>query len=55
MTSTDRIMRSFTVLAVIGVAAVAAARLDLNIQAVTVALALPHHDGRTEGVNTQTK
>ena len=29
--------------------------LDLDIQAVTAALTLPHHNGRTEGVNTKTK
>lgn len=29
--------------------------LDLNIQAVTAALTTPHHNGRTEGVNTKTK
>ena len=29
--------------------------LDLDIQAATAALALPHHNGRTEGVNTRTK
>jgi transposase len=29
--------------------------LDLDIQAVTTALTLPHHNGRTEGVNTKTK
>jgi len=29
--------------------------LDLDIQAVTAALTLPHHNGRTEGVNTRTK
>jgi hypothetical protein len=27
--------------------------LDLDIQAVTAALTLPHHNGRTEGVNDQ--
>ena len=26
--------------------------LDLDIQAATAALTLPHHNGRTEGVNT---
>ncbi len=30
-------------------------RLDLDIQAVTAALTMPHHNGRTEGVNTRTK
>jgi hypothetical protein len=29
--------------------------LDLDIQAATAALTLPHHSGRTEGVNTKTK
>jgi transposase len=29
--------------------------LDLDIQAATTALTLPHHNGRTEGVNTKTK
>ena len=29
--------------------------LDLDIQAATAALTLPHHNGRTEGVNTRTK
>ncbi len=29
--------------------------LDLDIQAVTAAVTLPHHNGRTEGVNTKTK
>jgi transposase len=29
--------------------------LDLDIQAVTAALTMPHHNGRTEGVNTGTK
>ena len=29
--------------------------LDLDIQAVTAALTLPFHNGRTEGVNTKTK
>jgi transposase len=29
--------------------------LDLDIQAVKAALTLPHHNGRTEGVNTKTK
>jgi len=29
--------------------------LKLDIQAVTVALTMPHHNGRTEGVNTKTK
>jgi transposase len=29
--------------------------LDLDIQAATAALTLPHHDGRTEGVNNKTK
>jgi transposase len=29
--------------------------LDLDIHAVTAALTLPHHNGRTEGVNTKTK
>jgi transposase len=29
--------------------------LDLDIQAATAALTLPHHNGRTEGVNTKTK
>ena len=29
--------------------------LDLDIQAVTAALTLPYHNGRTEGVNTRTK
>jgi transposase len=29
--------------------------LDLNRQAVTAALTTPHHNGRTEGVNTKTK
>ena len=28
---------------------------DLDIQAATAALTLPHHNGRTEGVNTKTK
>ena len=28
--------------------------LDLDIQAATAALTLPHHNGRTEGVNTKT-
>jgi transposase len=28
--------------------------MDLDIEAVTVALTLPHHNGRTEGVNTKT-
>ena len=27
--------------------------LDLDIRAVTAALTLPHHNGRTEGVNTK--
>ena len=27
--------------------------LDLDIQAATAALTLPHHNGRTEGVNTR--
>ena len=27
--------------------------LDLDIQAATAALTLPHHNGRTEGVNTK--
>ena len=29
--------------------------LDLDIQAATNALTLPHHNGRTEGVNNKTK
>ena len=29
--------------------------LDLDMQAATAALTLPHHNGRTEGVNTKTK
>ena len=29
--------------------------LDLDIQAATTALTLPHHNGRTEGMNTKTK
>ena len=29
--------------------------LDLDIQAATAGLTLPHHNGRTEGVNTKTK
>ena len=29
--------------------------LDLDIQAATTALTMPHHNGRTEGVNTKTK
>jgi transposase len=29
--------------------------LDLDIQAATAALTLPHHNGRTEGVNCKTK
>jgi len=29
--------------------------LDLDIQAATAAFTLPHHNGRTEGVNTKTK
>jgi transposase len=29
--------------------------LDLDLQAATTALTLPHHNGRTEGVNTKTK
>jgi hypothetical protein len=29
--------------------------LDLDIKAVTAALTMPHHNGRTEGVNTKTK
>ena len=29
--------------------------LDLDIQAATAAVTLPHHNGRTEGVNTKTK
>ena len=29
--------------------------LDLDMQAATAALTLPHHNGRTEGVNTRTK
>jgi transposase len=29
--------------------------LDLDIQAVTAALTMPHHNGRTEGVNNKTK
>jgi transposase len=29
--------------------------LDLDIHAVTAALTLPFHNGRTEGVNTKTK
>jgi transposase len=29
--------------------------LDLDIQAATAALTLPHHNGRTDGVNTRTK
>jgi transposase len=29
--------------------------LDLDIQAATAALMMPHHNGRTEGVNTKTK
>jgi hypothetical protein len=29
--------------------------LDLDIQAATAALTLPHHNGRTEGVNTKTR
>jgi len=29
--------------------------LDLDVHAVTAALTLPHHNGRTEGVNTKTK
>jgi transposase len=28
--------------------------LDLDIQAATAAVTLPHHNGRTEGVNTKT-
>jgi transposase len=32
-----------------------ASGLDLDIQAATAALTLPHHNGRTEGVNTRTK
>jgi len=31
------------------------AGLDLDIQAATAALTMPHHNGRTEGVNTKTK
>jgi len=29
--------------------------LDLDIGAATAAVTLPHHNGRTEGVNTRTK
>ena len=29
--------------------------LDLDIKAATAALTLPHHNGRTEGVNCKTK
>ena len=29
--------------------------LDLDIKAATAALTLPHHNGRTEGVNSKTK
>jgi transposase len=29
--------------------------LDLDIQAATAAVTLPHHNGRAEGVNTKTK
>ena len=29
--------------------------LDLDIQAATAAVTMPHHNGRTEGVNTKTK
>ena len=29
--------------------------LDLDLQAATAALTMPHHNGRTEGVNTRTK
>jgi transposase len=29
--------------------------LELDIQAVTAALTMPQHNGRTEGVNTKTK
>jgi transposase len=29
--------------------------LDLDLQAATAALTMPHHNGRTEGVNTKTK
>jgi hypothetical protein len=29
--------------------------LDLDIQAATATLTMPHHNGRTEGVNTRTK
>jgi transposase len=29
--------------------------LDLDIQAATAALTMPHHNGRSEGVNTRTK
>ena len=29
--------------------------LDLDIKAATAALTLPHHNGRTEGVNNKTK
>jgi transposase len=29
--------------------------LDLDSQAATAALTMPHHNGRTEGVNTKTK
>jgi hypothetical protein len=29
--------------------------LELDIQAATAALTMPHHNGRTEGVNTKTK
>ena len=34
--------------------AVGANGLNLDIQAATAALTLPHHNGRTEGVNTRT-
>jgi transposase len=29
--------------------------LDLDIKAVTAALTMPHHNGRSEGLNTKTK
>jgi transposase len=29
--------------------------LDLDLQAATAALTMPHHNGHTEGVNTKTK
>ncbi len=43
MTALDDLIGSFT------------RGLELDIKAATAAVTLPHHNGRTEGVNTKTK